>query len=174
MKAKDGLSWFFPRPEELTQETMEQIALLVAAGGAVSSQWVRSNLARAFLIGYVTDRKELVACAALKEPRAEFTAMVREQTGLDLDGYLERGYASVLPAYRGRGLGSGLLAGLTARIGERRFYAVIGEDNAGGRKIALNNNSRRVAVYQSPLSGKKFAVWMPRRAASENRGGCKP
>ena len=161
METKDGLNWYFAGPEELTAGTMERIISLVEAGGSVSSQWVRRNLEHAFLIGYVLDGDEIVGCATLKEPRAEFTAMVREQTGLDLDGFLERGYASVLPAYRGRGLGSGLLAGLTARVGDRKLYSVIGEDNVGGQKIALNNNTRKVAVYESLKTGKKLGVWMP-------------
>jgi len=161
VETKEGLTWYFSGPDELARETMERIVSLVEGGGSVPSQWVRRNLERAFLIAYVMDEGEIIGCATLKEPRAEFTAMVKEQTGLDLEGFLERGYASVLPGYRGRGLGSGLLAGLTARVGDRKLYSVIGEDNVGGQKIALNNNTRKVVVYQSPRSGKKLGVWMP-------------
>ncbi|MCJ8501500.1 GNAT family N-acetyltransferase [Desulfatitalea alkaliphila] len=123
--------------------------------------FVRANLERAFLIGYVKDGDEIVGCSSLKHPRPEFLATVREQTGIDLANYLERGYTSVKPEYRKRGIGSTLLAGLTSRIGERKLFSVIGEDNIGGRKIALNNRTKRVAVYQSRKTGKKLGIWIP-------------
>lgn len=162
---KDGLTYCFSSPAELPPGYMDRICELVAAGGSVPGGWVRTNLERAYLIGYVLDKKGdeevLAACSSLKEPRAEFTDMVREQTGLDLDGYLERGYTSVLPAYRGKGIASRLLEGLTARVGRRKLYSVIGEDNIGGQKIALNNRTRKVATYESPKTGKKLGVWIP-------------
>jgi len=163
----DGLTYYFASPDALPPGYMDRICDLVASGGSVSSEWVRTNLQRAYLIGYVLDKQlggdkeAIIACASLKEPRQEFTDLVREQTGLDLQGYLERGYTSVLPAYRSRGIASKLLEGLTARVGRRKLYSVIGEDNIGGQKIALNNRTRKVAVYESPRTGKKLGVWMP-------------
>ncbi len=164
-ETKDGLTYCFSSPAALPPGYMDRICELVASGGSVSGRWVRTNLERAYLIGYVLDKEGdsevLVACSSLKEPRQEFTDMVREQTGLDLNGYLERGYTSVLPAYRGKGIASRLLEGLTARVGRRKLYSVIGEDNIGGQKIALNNRTRKIAIYESPKTGKKLGIWMP-------------
>lgn len=158
----DGIDYHFAPVRELTKDDLERIIALVEAGGSVDPGRVRENLSHAFLIGYVRDDNgEIVACSSLKHPRAEFTQMVREQTGLDLSGYLERGYTSVLPEFRGKKVASNLLAGLTARVGDRKLYSVIGEDNIGGQKIAINNNTRKMAVYKSPKTGKKMGIWIP-------------
>jgi ribosomal protein S18 acetylase RimI-like enzyme len=158
----EGIDYHFAPPEELAKEDMARIIALVEAGGSVDPGRVRENLSHAFLIGYVRDDNgEIAACSSLKHPRAEFTQMVREQTGLDLSDFLERGYTSVLPQFRGRKIASNLLAGLTARVGNRKLYSVIGEDNIGGQKIAINNNTRKMAVYKSPKTGKKMGIWIP-------------
>ncbi len=155
------LQYYFVSPEELPPVYMDIISELVQKGGSVPPDFVRYNLQRAFLIGYVLDKEEIIGCSSLKHPRSEFIASVREQSGIDLENYLERGYTSVKPAYRGLGIGSSLLAGLTSRAGHRKLYAVIGEDNIGGQKMAINNNTRRVAVYQSKKTGKKLGIWIP-------------
>ncbi len=155
------LEYAYAPPADLPEGCFDAVCRLVEAGGSVGSEWIRSNLWRAFLVGYVLDQDNLIACSSLKEPRPEYTASVREQTGLDLSTYLERGYTSVKPAYRGQGIASRLLAGLTIRAGGRKIYSVIGEDNIGGQKIALNNKTRRVAVFVSQKSGKKLGVWIP-------------
>ncbi|MCF8028503.1 MAG: GNAT family N-acetyltransferase [Desulfobacteraceae bacterium] len=158
----EGITYYFASPDELPQGYLERISRLVESGGSVDPARVRENLGHAFLIVYVVDDSgEIIACAALKHPRAQFTEMVREQTGLDLEGYLERGYSSVRPEYRGKGIASKMLAGLTARAGKRRLYSIVGEDNIGGQKIALNNNTRKVAVYESVKTGKKMGIWIP-------------
>ncbi|MBS3755762.1 MAG: GNAT family N-acetyltransferase [Desulfobacterales bacterium] len=156
------ITYYFAAPDELPQGYLNRISRLVESGGSVAPEKVRENLAHAFLIVYVLgDSGEIVACAALKQPRAQFIEMVREQTGLDLDGYLERGYSSVRPEYRGKGIASTMLAGLTARVGKRKLYSIVGEDNIGGQKIALNNNTRKVTVYESVKTGKKMGIWIP-------------
>ncbi len=158
----DGITYYFAPPDQLPPGYLEVIIGLVEAGGSVDPARVRDNLSHAFLIGYVLDDKgEIVACASLKHPRAEYTQMVRELTGLDLEGFLERGYSSVRPEYRGKRIASNLLAGLTARVGDRKLYSVISEDNIGGQKIAINNNTRKVAGYTSPKTAKKMGIWMP-------------
>ena len=158
---KADLAYYFSPPNDIDPRDMETICRLVEAGGSVQPKWVRFNLKRAFLIGYVLDKGEIIACSSLKEPRPELIQSVKEQTGLDLGGYLERGYTSVKPGYRGLGIATRLLSGLTARAGERKIYSIIGQDNVGGQKIALNNRTRQVAVYESEKTGKKLGVWIP-------------
>ncbi len=155
------LEYAYAPPADLPEGYFDAICRLVESGGSVGSEWIHSNLRRAFLVGYVLDQDNLIACSSLKEPRPEYTASVREQTGLDLRSYLERGYTSVKPAYRGKGIASRLLAGLTIRAAGRKIYSVIGEDNIGGQKIALNNKTRRIAVFVSQKSGKKLGIWIP-------------
>ncbi|MFO7861119.1 MAG: hypothetical protein R6U41_07845 [Desulfosalsimonas sp.] len=158
----EDIVYYFAPPDELAEQDLERIIALVEAGGSVDPGRVRENLSHAFLIGYERDDSgQIVACSSLKNPRPEFTQMVREQTGLDLSGFLERGYTSVLPEFRGKKMASNLLAGLTARVGDRKLYSVIGEDNIGGQKIAINNNTRKMAVYKSPKTGKKMGIWIP-------------
>lgn len=160
----DGLTYHFSDPADLSAECMESIRKLVEAGGSVDPAKVGRNLEGAYLIGYVTCPEErIIACSVLKHPRRQYTEMVRQQTGLDLTGFLERGYTSVVPEYRGRGIASRLLAGLTQRARDdgKKLYSIIGEDNPGGQKIALNNRTRKAAVYNSPKTGKKMGVWIP-------------
>jgi len=158
---QSGLEYVYSPPADLPDGCFDAICRLVEAGGSVGSEWIRSNLQRAFLIGYVLDQNTLIACSSLKEPRPEYIASVKHQTGLDLSNSLERGYTSVKPAYRGQGIASRLLEELTMRAGGRKIYSIIGEDNIGGQKIALNNKTKRVAVFVSQKSGKKLGVWIP-------------
>lgn len=167
-ETRDGLTYCYAAPAELSPGDMERIRQLVEAGGSVSPERVKENLERAFLVGCVLDGGEIIGCAVLKEPRPEFTARIREQTGIDLSGCLERGYSSVVPAYRGKGIASKLLAGLTARVGSRKLYSVVGEENIGGQKIARNNNTKKIAVYTSPKSGKQMGIWMPARMLDQS------
>ena len=160
-KTSHELRYFYTPPDELPPGYMDIICELVEAGGSVSPEFIRYNLERAFLIAYVKDGDEIIGCSSLKHPRPEFIQSVREQAGIDLENYLERGYTSVKPEYRGMGIGSKMLAGLTARVGEKKLYSVIGEENIGGQKMAINNNTRRVAVYQSKKTGKKIGIWIP-------------
>lgn len=156
-----SLQYFFTPPDKLPPGYLDIIIDLVEAGGSVSPEFVRYNLERAFLIGYVKDNDEIIGCSSLKHPRPAFIETVRRQAGIDLANYLERGYTSVKPEYRGMGIGSRLLAGLTDRIGDRKLYSVIGEENIGGQKIAINNKTKKVAVYESAKTGKKLGIWIP-------------
>lgn len=168
----DGVTFYFASPDELPQGYLDAIIALVEAGGSVDPARVRENLSHAFLIAYVLDDSgNIVACSSLKHPRAAYTRLVKEETGLDLDGFLERGYTSVKPEYRGKRIASNILAGLTARAGQRKVYSVIGEDNIGGQKIAKNNNTRKVAVYKSPKSGKNMGIWIPEHMIPEKLAG---
>jgi len=160
---EDPLQYFFTPPDQLPPGYLDIIVDLVETGGSVSPEFVRYNLERAFLIGYVKDKDKIIGCSSLKHPRPEFIETVLQQAGIDLENYLERGYTSVKPEYRGMGIGSRLLAGLTARVGDRKLYSVIGEENIGGQKIAINNNTKKMAVYESAKTGKKLGIWIPER-----------
>jgi GNAT superfamily N-acetyltransferase len=157
----DALAYHFLPPDRLPSGYLDDICAMVAAGGTVAGTHVRSNLERAFLIGYVEENGILVGNSSLKNPRPAYIQSVRRQSGLDLSGFVERGYTSVRPEYRGLGMGTKLLKGLTLRAGDRKIFSVIAEDNEATKIIALRNRTRKVATYFSEKAGKPVGIWMP-------------
>jgi GNAT superfamily N-acetyltransferase len=84
---------------------------------------------------------------------------------LDLTGYVERGYTSVRPEYRGLGIGTSLLEGLTRNgPATAKIFSVIAEDNEATKIIAMRN---RYPPRWPPISAKKPA----RRWVSGCRNG---
>jgi len=122
---------------------------------------VKYNLERAFLIAYATEFAVIIGNSSLKHPRKEYTQSLFHKTGLDFSGYLERGYTSVRPEYRGLGVGTKLLEGLTKRIGDKKLYSIITEDNLATQKIAIRNKTRKLTTFYSEKIGKKVGVWVP-------------
>lgn len=155
------LDYQFVRPSELPPGYLDDICRMVEAGGSVGSQWVRYNLEKAFLIGYVIEEGVIVGNSSLKHPRSEYIQAVNEQSGLDLSRHLERGYTSVRPEYRGLGVGTKLLEGLTERAGDRKIFSVIAEDNLATKTIAIRNRTKQVASFYSERMGKQLGIWMP-------------
>lgn len=157
----EALTYRFCPPEQLPDGRLDDICAMVAAGGTVAATHVRSNLEQAYLIGYVQENGIVVANSSLKNPRPQYIDSVRQRAGLDLTGFVERGYTSVRPEYRGLGIGTRLLEGLTARAGDRKIFSVIAEDNEATKIIARRNRTRRVAGYTSEKAGKPVGIWMP-------------
>jgi GNAT superfamily N-acetyltransferase len=157
----NALEYDFLPPGRLPAGYLDDICAMVAAGGTVATTHVRFNLERAHLIGYAQEKGVIVGNSSLKNPRPEYIHAVRHQSGLDLTGFLERGYTSVRPEYRGLGIGTRLLEGLTRRAGDRKIFSVIAEDNAATKVIAMRNRTRQVATYFSEKAGKPVGIWMP-------------
>ncbi len=157
----EKLKYHFAKPQALSSDRLDEICQLVAAGGSVDTQWVKFNLKRAFLIAYVTEMDRVVADSSLKHPRPEYIATLNEKAGINLSDYLERGYTSVRPEYRGMGIGTALLEGLTSRAQGRKIFSLIAEDNAATQKIALRNRTRKITTFFSHRAGKEMGVWMP-------------
>ncbi len=156
-----NLVYHFVEPKDLLPGYLDEICRMVEAGGSVDTKWVRYNLERAFLIGYAEEEGLIVGNSSLKQPRPEYVKSVKERSGLDLSKHLERGYTSVRPEYRGLGIGTKLLEGLTARIGDRKLFSIIGEDNIATQKIAIRNQTQKVATFYSEPMGKEIGVWIP-------------
>jgi GNAT superfamily N-acetyltransferase len=159
----ENMVYHFVKPRDLPPGYLDEICRMIEAGGSVGTKWIRYNLERAFLIGYVLERDIIVGNSSLKHPRTEYIKAVNRQSGLDLSQYLERGYTSVRPEYRGMGIGTKLLEGLTERIGNRKLFSIIGADNVATQKIALRNKTRRVASFFSKRLNKEVGVWIPEK-----------
>lgn len=159
----ENMVYHFVKPGNLPPGYLDEICRMIEAGGSVGTKWVRYNLKRAFLIGYVLEHDVIVGNSSLKHPRTEYVEAVNRQSGLDLSQYLERGYTSVRPEYRGMGIGTKLLEGLTERIGNRKLFSIIGADNVATQKIALRNKTRRVASFFSKRLNKEVGIWIPEK-----------
>jgi GNAT superfamily N-acetyltransferase len=157
----NSIVYHFVKPRDLPPGYLDEICLMIEAGGSVDTALVRYNLERAFLIGYAMEHGVIVGNSSLKRPRTEYVEAVNQQAGLDLSNYLERGYTSVRPEYRGMGIGAKLLEGLTERVGDIKLFSIISSDNAAAQKMALKNQTRRVATFYSKKLGKEVGVWMP-------------
>ena len=155
------MAWRFISPETLSGSDLDEICRMVAAGGSVNTHWVRHNLERAHLIAVVTERGRIVGNSSLKYPRAEYITAVKSRYGLDISNHLERGYTSVRPEYRGLGIGTRLLGGLTRRAAGRQIFSIIAEDNIATQKIAIRNRTRKIATVFSEAMGKQIGFWMP-------------
>ena len=154
------LEYHFAQPEDIPGEIMDRIEALILSTGQVKPDWLRHNLHNAFAVAYVLDRGEVVGTEAYKRPRPQYVAHVIKETGLDLSGYLERGYVAVVPAYRNLGLGDHMAKGLLERWGHHKSFLVIAMDNKPPQVLTMKQGSQLVATYFSPAMGKEVGVWM--------------
>lgn len=153
--------YHYQRPVDLPDGYLDEIVRMVEAGGSVNIQFVRHNLERAYLIAYAEEEGVIIGNSSLKQPREEYIDAVSQQSGIDLHAFLERGYTSVRPEYRGLGVGAKLLEGLTQRAGGHKIFSVIAESNVATQKMAMRNRTRRVATFFSQRAKKEMSVWIP-------------
>ena len=155
-----SIRYCYSHPHDLPDNFFEDICRMVEAGGSVDMNKVRYNLERAFLIGYAMEFGLIVGNSSLKRPRPEYIQSLNQNTGLDFSGFLERGYTSVRPEYRGMGMGTRLLEGLTKRRQGKKLYSIITEDNLATQKIAIRNRTRKLTTFFSQKTGKQVGVWV--------------
>ncbi|BEQ16675.1 hypothetical protein [Desulfoferula mesophila] len=158
----ENLTYVFAKPEDIAPEVLEEIALLVLAAGKVKPQWLRFNLANAYLVSYASEEGVIVGTDTLKRLRPEYVASLKEQSGLDLTGYTERGYISIRPEYRGTGVSNALVRGVIARSEGRKMIIITGQDNLPGQKLLARNGQRLALTYYSKRLDKPMQIWMPR------------
>ena len=163
----ENLRYLYADPGEMAPAVREEIALLVLAAGKVKPQWLRYNLANAYLVAYASEEGAIVGTDTLKRLRPEYIESIKEQLGLDLTGYAERGYVSVRPEYRGTGLGNALVQGLVARCQGRKMFIITGADNLAGQNLLARNGTRRVRTYFSKRLNKPMQIWMPQEQDPE-------
>lgn len=157
---RDDLELHCQPPGELPPGRLDEIERLVLGGRAVDPGYVRHNLERAHLIVYALEGRRVVATVTLKNPRPEYVQRLKRRTGLDLSGYLERGYTSVHSEFSGRGLGTRLVRHLTAQAPGRQIYVVIAMHNLAAQAISIRCGTRLVARFRSRANGQEYGIWI--------------
>jgi anaerobic magnesium-protoporphyrin IX monomethyl ester cyclase len=154
------LEYAFSNPVDIPEETMEKIRGLVISGGEVGRSWLTRNLENAHLVGYAHENGDLVGVMTHKVPLPEYVRRIGEKTGLDLTGYLERGYTYVLPEYRGLRVGDRLLKGLVERSPGKKIYVTIRMDNEPAIRLTRRNHMRLAATYHNERTGHDIGVFV--------------
>lgn len=163
MKSKETepVSFHFRRPEQIPLKTLGEIRDLVARGGAVGTAWIDEMLKSAFLIGYAEDTGgRVVGCEVLKTPKEDYRIKIEKATGLDLSGYLERGYAAVDEGYRGRGILDTLVGGLIEHAQGRKAYVTTNLDNRPVVWLTEKHGMRLAGRYVNPRTGHEIGVFI--------------
>lgn len=150
---------FLP-PGRIGPKRLAAIEAVVRAGGAVGPDWIGYHLARAHLVSFALDGERVAGTVSLKKPRPEYVERLLRLTGLDLRGYLERGYTAVDPAYRGLRLATALVRGLTRRSEGMPTYTVIALDNAKARGVTSRAGTTLAASFYSEIKGKRIGIWL--------------
>jgi GNAT superfamily N-acetyltransferase len=166
-----GIKYFFERPKDLSDDILRQIELLVREGGAVGTTLIGKNLCNAYLIGYAMDGKRIVGSVILKNPDTEYVKKIESATGLDLDGYLERGYTSVEPSYRGRAIAHALIEGLVRRAPGQKIYVTIRMDNVPALKLTHDQKMQLAAIFTYGRTGHKIGVFTNQKPSSPRKDG---
>lgn len=156
---EDKIRYFFKRPNQISAETLDQIQNLIKEGGSVGTAWIKENLENAFLIGYATHRGRVVGSVTHKRPKKKYREKIEGVTGLNLSGYLERGYTTVDPKYRYQNVADVLIKGLIKRSRGKKIYVTISMDNIPPLKLTYKNGMSLRAKYTNPRTGHKIGVF---------------
>lgn len=116
-------------PREIPEALLGEIEALVRGGGAVGTAWIHDTLRGASLVAWASFQGKVIGSSTHKRPSEAYRKKIEAATGVDLTGYLERGYTVVDPAFRGRGIGERLVLGLMDRSLHERIYVTIRLDN---------------------------------------------
>ncbi|NIU82942.1 MAG: hypothetical protein GWN31_05410 [Candidatus Thorarchaeota archaeon] len=156
---KDRIRYFFKRPNEISAEVLDQIQNLIKRGGSVGTAWLKENLEDAFLIGYATHRGKVVGSVTHKRPKRKYREKIEGATGLNLSGYLERGYTTVDPKYRFQDIADVLIKGLIKRSPGKRIYVTINMANIPPLKLTYKNGMFLAAKFTNPRTGHEIGVF---------------
>jgi len=149
----------FKRPEEIPPETLEQIRRLIEEGSGVGTSWITENLQNAFLIGYAEHEGRVVGTSTHKYPREDYRQKIEAATGLDLSGYLERGYTAVTAEYRGSGIGGRLIRGLIEQSAGRKVYVTIRMDNIPPLRMTYREGMVLAGTFINERTGHELGVF---------------
>jgi len=153
------IEYFFKKPDQVPSKILDQIKNLIKKGGEVGTAYIDDNLRNAFLIGYAMGHGKVVGTSTHKHPKEEYRKKIEAATGLDLSGYLERGYTSVDSAYRGHEIGDRLLKGLIKRSQGKKIYVTIRMDNIPPIKLTYKNQMSLAATFIHHKTGHEVGVF---------------
>jgi GNAT superfamily N-acetyltransferase len=151
---------YFKRPQEIPPETLDQIRDLIQEGSGVGTSWVAENLQQAFLIGYAECEGQVVGTSTHKYPKAAYRQKIEAAIGLDLSGYLERGYTAVASEYRGSGIGGRLIRGLIEHSPGQKVYVTIRMDNTPPLKMTHKEGMMLAGTFLNDRTGHQLGVFV--------------
>ena len=155
------VSFHFRTPEQIPEHSLREIRDLVVRGGAVGTSWIEGLLRDAFLIGYAENAAgRVVGCEVLKRPKEAYRKKIEAATGLDLSGYLERGYAAVARGWEGLGIMGTIVSGLIRHARDRQAYVTIRMDNHAALRLTEKNGMRLAGRYVNPRTGHDIGVFV--------------
>ena len=139
--------------------TLEAIYHLIKEAGGVGTSWTREMLRNAFLVGYAVHGDNIIGTSTHKFPKEAYRKKIEDATGLDLSGYLERGYTAVKEEFRGRGIGGELIRGLIERSEGRKIYVTIRMDNPFPLKMTYREGMFLAATFINDRTGHELGVF---------------
>jgi len=155
-----NIRFYFNKPDEISSQILDQIQRLIRKGGEVGSAHIKENLENAFLVSYALNQEGLVVgTVTLKHPKEEYRRKIEAATGLNLSGYLERGYTSVDPVFRNYDVADRLIRGLIERSEGQKIYVTIRMDNTFALALTYKNNMVLAAQFINERTGHKIGVF---------------
>ncbi|MBL7212561.1 MAG: hypothetical protein ISS61_09305 [Desulfobacteraceae bacterium] len=158
--SKPPIKYFFKKPDEIPSAILDQIQDLIETGGGVGTSYIRENLQNALLIGYAVHKDRVVGSSTHKHPKIAYRKKIEALTGLDLSGYLERGYTTVDPRYRGQEIGGRLIRGLIEKSKEKKIYVTIRMDNIPPLRMTYKENMVLSARFINKRTGHEIGVFI--------------
>lgn len=155
-----AIQYIYQSPREVPAEMMEAIGALVRECQAVGTSFLKDNLQNAFLIGYALAQGQLVGTSTHKVPKAFYRKRIEEKTGLDLEGFLERGYTAVREEYRGQGIGGNLIRGLIEHSEGKRVYVTIRMNNVPALRMTHKEGMVLAARFLNEGTGHTIGVFV--------------
>ncbi len=153
------VEYHFQKPEEMDGTSLDAIYHLVREAGGVGPSWIREMLQNAFLLGYATHGDAVIGASAHKFPKEAYRKKIEKATGLDLSGYLERGYTAVKEHFRGQGIGGKLIRGLIERSEGKKIYVTIRMDNPFPLKMTFREGMTLSATFINDRTGHELGVF---------------
>ena len=160
-KGEPDIRYRYEKPDELSGERLETIESLIRRHGAVGPSYIHENLRNAYLIAYATNPQgDVLGTVVLKRQKEAYRRRLEEATGLDLSAFLERGYTSVEPSFRGCGIAGRLIKGLSERAPGQRVYVTIDLTNVPALKLTHENGMILAARFHNPRTGKELGLFI--------------
>jgi hypothetical protein len=160
MRSPDAVRLYFKKPDQISGEILRQIEDLIKKGGGVGQSWVRENIQEAFMVSYALDPKgRVIGSVTLKQPKDVYREKLEAASGLNLSGYLERGYTVVSPEFRFQDIAHHLIKGLIERSSDQRVYVTIRMNNIPALKLACKNSMSLAAEFLNERTGQKIGLF---------------